>query len=58
MGRKKKKVPYKYKNKCREEKVGFISPKKARQVESFKEYPRKKAKRNGITLPEEENEEK
>jgi len=61
MGRNKKTVLYKYKNTHHNkssdsgDKVAFISPKKAEQVESFKEHERKRAKRKGIPLPEEEN---
>jgi hypothetical protein len=53
MGRGKKTVLYSYKDKDENERVGFISPRKARQVESLK-----RANKNRITLPEEENKEK
>ena len=53
MGRKKKTVLYKYKNKSGDEATGSISPKKARQVESIKEYAIKKAKRPGVLKQDE-----
>lgn len=58
MGRNKKTVLYPYKDRRGDEKVGFISSKKARLVERQKEAATKRARRKGITPPEKENEEK
>ena len=58
MGKKKKTILYEYKDKDGNEKVAFIDPKKARKVEGFKKYVEKRAKRNGITLTSEEENEK
>ena len=35
------------------DRLAFVSTGKAKQVERFKEYGRKRAKKKGITLPEE-----
>jgi len=37
------------------DRLAFVSPGKAKQIESFKKYARRNAKKKGITLPEEEN---
>ena len=57
MDREKRTVPYKYKDEHREERVGFIDPKKAKRDKKFKEQAIKRAKRKGKPLPEEENKE-
>ncbi len=64
MGRREKTFLYKYENTRNNksshsgDEVASISLRKAKQVESFKKCMRKRAKKKGIILPEEENEEK